>query len=114
MYPVELTKMQQTMNEQHSHKKINHKNFRLNVYEYYLGAKNGENTFTSGDDGGAVDRGHNIAMRTKHSNVNSKQTKPFDKSSIKYDEGALSRCTLLFVGAMCQQGKRCNFQISFG
>ncbi|XP_031631205.1 uncharacterized protein LOC116345713 isoform X2 [Contarinia nasturtii] len=103
---AELTKVQQTMNGKRSHKKINHENFRLNVYEYYLGAKNDENGFTSGDAvaDAAVDRGHNITVRYKHGNVNSKPTKTFDNIDVEYDESALSRCTLLFIGALCQQG----------
>lgn len=99
-----------------SHKKINHKNFRLNVDEYYSGGKrNDANAFmtVAGADASAavaVDRGHSIAMRDKLDNVNSKPTKAFDNANRKYDEGTLSRCTLLLIGSLCQQGKRRNFQ----
>ncbi|XP_055325553.1 uncharacterized protein LOC129579470 [Sitodiplosis mosellana] len=100
----------QTMNKSSSHKKINHENFRSNVYEFYSGGRNDSNAFATiaGDGAGAaatVDRGHSIAMRNEVGNVNSKPTKAFDNVNRKYDESAaLSRCALLFIGALCQQG----------
>lgn len=103
-----------------SHKKINHENFRLNVDEYYSrGKRNDANAFMTVADADAsaavaVNRGHSIAMRDKLDNVNSKPTKAFDNVNRKYDESALSRCALLLIGSLCQQGKRRNFQISFG
>lgn len=103
-----------------SHKKINHENFRLNVDEYYSGGnRNDANAFmtvAAADASAAVaiNRGHSIAMRDKLDNVNSKPTKAFDNVNRKYDESALSRCALLFIGSLCQQGKRRNFQTSFG
>lgn len=95
----------QTMNNSSLQKKINHENFRLNVYEYYSGARNDANA--------ACDRGHSNAARNKLGNVNSKATKAFDSIKRKYDESTLSRCALLFIGALCQQGKHCNFWTSF-
>lgn len=89
--------MRHTMNG----KKINHGKFRLNIHEYYTGEKTDGNAFVTA----ASDRGHSIAMRNKLGNVNIKPTNASDNVNTKYDESALSRCALLFIGALCQQGK---------
>lgn len=114
MYP-EL-KVVQPVNE-NSYKKINQESFRLNVHEYYLREGKNANAFAKGAAvnattaaasaaaGDAKDRGHGITMRNIVANVNTKPTKAFDNVNSKYDESALSRCALLFVGSLCQQGK---------
>lgn len=113
MYP-EL-KVVQPVNE-NSYKKINQESFRLNVHEYYLREGKNANAFAKGAAanattaaaaaaGDAKDRGHGITMRNTVANVNTKPTKAFDNVNSKYDESALSRCALLFVGSLCQQGK---------
>lgn len=104
MYPELKVQTLNSMNSS-SHKKINHENFRLNVYEYYPRERKDANAFAAA----ALDRGHNIAARNTLGNVNSKPTKAFDHVNFKYDESALSRCALLFIGALCQQGKWCHF-----
>lgn len=86
-----------------SHQKINHENTRINVSEYNnLGEGNAFRSEVAGD------RGQGVPFR---GNVNNKPTKASDVN-IKFDESALSRCALLFIGALCQQGKRCNCQTS--
>lgn len=95
------------------HKKINHNNFRLNVHEYYLGKRKDANAFSSGGVDGTrtgtgssvMDRYHATAIQNTLANVNSKATKAFDNINNTYDESALSRCALLFIGSLCQQGE---------
>lgn len=98
------------------HKKINHNNFRLNVYEYYFGKRKDANAFSSGGVDGTrtvtdagigasvMDR-YRAAIQNTLANVNSKATKAFDNINNTYDESALSRCALLFIGSLCQQGE---------
>lgn len=100
------------MMNRNSHKKINHENFRLNVHGYYSRERNDANAaadaaaVTVDSIADAKDRGHSITIRNTVNNVNSKPTKPYDNANQKkYDESALSRCALLFVGSLCQQGK---------
>lgn len=106
------------------HKKINHNNFRLNVYEYYLGKRKDANAFSSGGVDGTVrtgagagarvmDRYRGAAIQNTLANVNSKATKVFDNINNTYDESTFSRCTLLFIGSLCQQGESCKLQTSF-
>lgn len=105
------------------HKKINHDNFPLNVYEYYSGKRKDANALSSGGidgtwtgagaDASVKDRYHGIAMQNTLANVNSKPTIPSDNIISTYDESALSRCTLLFIGSLCQQGESCKFRTPF-
>lgn len=92
------------------HKKINHDNFRFNVYEYYSEKRNALSNGGVGGGGGASvrDRYHSVAMKTTLS-VNSKPAKAFDRTNYTYDESALSRCALLFIGSLCQQGESCAY-----
>lgn len=94
------------------HKKINHNNFRLNVYEYYFGKRKNVNAFLSGGvdgtrtvTGASVMDRYRAAIQNTLANVNSKATKAFDNINNTYDESALSRCALLFIGSLCQQGE---------
>lgn len=110
VYPV-LGDMQ-TLNSSSARKNINHKNARLNASEYYLGKRCDADA--TGDDGDDRDGGQSPGYRKPVvDNVNSKTTKPLDNVNRKYDESAFSRCALLFIGALCQQGKRCNVQNFF-
>lgn len=105
------------------HKKINHNNFRLNVYEYYLGKRKDANASSSGGVDGTrtgagagarvMDRYHDVAIQNTLANVNSKATKAFDNINNTYDESTFSRCALLFIGSLCQQGESCKLQTSF-
>lgn len=104
MYP---TLKVQTMDEA-SRNKINHKNFRLNVRDYSSDDRNYANSEVPADadvDAVAEHRGHNVTTRNAFADVNDKPINVFDKVNFKYDESALSRCALLFIGSICQQGK---------
>lgn len=72
----------------------NQKNFRLIVYE-----KN-KNAFT-----GAVVTQDQIPAKNQLNDEHTNRTMEINKANIKYDESTLSRCALLFIGALCQQGK---------
>ena len=95
----------------------------LNVYEYYSGKRKDANEFSSkgvdgtwtstGTDASAKDRYHTVSMQNTLANVNSKPTKAFDNINNTYDESAISRCALLFIGSLSQQGKSCKFRTSF-
>lgn len=80
--------MNHAMNEQ-----INHKNF-ITSMEYYRGT----------NDGGIGDR--TVSSTNENNNDSHNRIKVSQQNvSIKYDESALSRCALLFIGALCQQGE---------
>lgn len=109
MYPK--LKMVHPVNDGDSlHKKINHDHFRSNVYEYYSEKRNalwnGGADAVAGSDAGAgvKDRYHRVGMKTAFASVNNKPTKAFDNINYTFDESALSRCALLFIGSLCQQG----------
>lgn len=114
MYP-KLT-MVHPMNGGSSQKKINQNNFPSNVYdEFYSGKRKDANAFSSRGaddtwtDGGGVktDRyHHSVAEQNTLANVNSRPNKAFNNNidNYTYDESALSRCALLFIGSLCQQG----------
>lgn len=73
----------------------NQKNFRLIVHE-----KN-KNTFTDA----VVTQDHILPAKNQLNNEHTNRTMEINKANVKYDESTLSRCALLFLGALCQQGK---------
>lgn len=92
-----------------SHNKINHENSYLNVPDYYR-CNNDDAAIVDVIDKDLIDKNNNIAKsnnQTEQINGNNNDChyrKHFVK--IKCDESTFSRCILLVLGSICQQGKR--------
>lgn len=108
------TKPAQTTTNYFSHNKINHKNSYLNVPDYYRCNNDDDAAIVDAIDEDCIDKNDNSnnkriaesGAQTEQINGNENDChyqRPFVK--IKCDESTFSRCILLVLGSICQQGK---------
>lgn len=87
-----------------SPEKINQKNFRVNGHNS-RDKIDANSKVHAAVNVAAKHRFHDQTMQNALADDNRIPTNNFDNVNFKYDESALSRCALLFIGSICQQGK---------